>query len=89
MSARFARSVRQAAALAMLALVGCGSSSAASDRSVKSPEPEVPMPAGNGTKRALVLVEGAAPPPSKAVTPQDAELSTSRIVQKVLGGGER
>jgi len=84
-----ARAALTLASLA-LALAGCGSSSA-SDRAVKAPEPELPMPAGNGTKRALVLVEGDAPPAQqgKPVTPKDAELSTPRIVQKVLGSGER
>ena len=68
--------------LALLA-VACGRSNESPARNVS--DAELPMPTGRGTQRALVLVEGDAPPPKKQATPRDAELSTPRIVQKVLG----
>jgi hypothetical protein len=46
---------------------------------------DLPMPSAKGTRRALVLVDDAAPPPAKPKERAGDDLSTPRIVQKVLG----
>lgn len=76
------RLVTMALLLLVSGLVGCGSKS---EWPANAPKVETPMPSGAGTKRALVLVEGDVPPPAKKAATRADELSTPRIVRKVLG----
>ena len=66
---------------AALACAACGGANAPA----KSPSADLPMPSAKGTKRALVLVDDAAPPPARPKERAGDDLSTPRIVQKILG----